>query len=411
MRECKHPRYTHRVRYPGSDGKRASRYFKSETAALKFAKEQRKETGELGTSIGSISEEERAALAYWRDLSDEADEHLPDLVSVLREYRTKWRASKASRTVKDAIDVYISHQAASGASKRHLASLRSRLGRFRDDHGAELVSSITIEVFTEWLDGLRARRADLEGQKLTATTRHNLSRTLRSFFSFAVDHGWSLSNPVPAPKRSKNRAVKLASHKVPEIMNPQDIWRFMNALTDVAPALVPFWALKFFAGIRDAEASRMDWSMIDLEEEEIHLTAEITKTAEPRTVQIEPNLHQWLLYYACADGAIAPSASTRKRLFKKSKDAIDEEDRKKGKKADFTFPNNAARHCFGTYHLYHFRDAGETALQLGHKGNPAMLHEHYKNPKAQKLAAKFWEIYPEQVADNVTNMKSGKEAV
>ena len=67
----------------------------------------------------------------------------------------------------------------------------------------------------------------------------------------------------------------------------------------------------------------------------------------------------------------------------------------------FIFPSNAARHSFGTYHLFRFRNAGETALQLGHKGNPAMLHEHYKNPSAEKHAAAFWKIRPDAGPANV----------
>jgi hypothetical protein len=76
----------------------------------------------------------------------------------------------------------------------------------------------------------------------------------------------------------------------------------------------------------------------------------------------------------------------------------------------FVFPPNAARHSFGTFHLFHFRDAGETALQLGHKSNPAMLHEHYKNPSAEKHAAAFWKIAPAKPAKNITDIKTGRKS-
>ncbi len=215
-------------------------------------------------------------------------------------------------------------------------------------------------------------------------TRHNLSRSIRSFFTFAIDQGWTLANPVPAPKRSKNRAAKLASRTAPSILLPDDIAKFLKAIQKEAPGLLPFWALKFFAGIRDAEAARMDWNMIDLKRDEIHLPAALTKTAEVRTVKIRPNLKAWLQPHAKQAGKICPGETTRKRGFKKAMETL----------PGFKFPTNAARHSFGTYHLYKFRKAGETALQLGHKGNPAMLHEHYKNPSAQKHAGGFWKIFP-----------------
>jgi integrase len=397
--ECKHPRYSHRVRFPGPAGKRVDRFFTNETDALIFAKDQRKETGETGTAFGSISETERSALAFWRAFVETTTPPPPDLVSVMKDFKTSWLASKASITVTKAIAQFITHHEADGSSSRHVASLKSRLGRFERDLGKSLVSSISTSTFTEWLNALRATRADRTGAKLTAVTRHNLTRSLRSFFVFAVERGWTLSNPVPAAKRSKSNAVKLATRTAPAVMLPENVERFMKALQTQAPALVPFWSLKFFAGIRDAEASRMDWAMIDLKGKKIHLPAKVTKTGEARTVKIQPALAAWLKPFLKESGKVALGATTRKRGFKKTIESLATTDSNGEITESFDFPSNAARHSFGTYHLFHFRNAGETALQLGHKGNPAMLHEHYKNPAAEKHAAKFWRILPDAAAN------------
>ena len=404
---CKHPRYTHRVRFPGPDGKRKDRFFTNETDALVFAKDQRKETGETGTAFGSMTEDERGALAFWRVFASTAAPTPPDLLSVLKDYKTTFIASKASVSVSEGIDKFLAHQEADGSSPRHLASLKSRLGRFSADMGDKLISSVTVGSFTEWLNGLRATRADKEGEKLTAVTRHNLSRSLRSFFVFAMDRGWTLSNPVPLAKRAKNKTAKLATGKAPAVLLPADVSRFMSAVTSEASRLVPFWSLKFFAGIRDAEAARVDWNMIDLDAGEIHLPANVSKTGEARTVKILPNLDEWLRPHAATVGPIAPGDMARRYDYKKilAKLAKRDEDGKVIK--EFVFPSNAARHSFGTYHLYFFRNAGETALQLGHKSNPAMLHEHYKNPTAQNHAAAFWSVSPKP-AENVTGIESGR---
>jgi len=401
--ECKHPRYTHRVRFPGPDGKRMDRFFPNETAALTFAKEQRKETGETGTAFGSMAEDERAALAFWRAFASTATPTPPDLLSVLKDYKTTFLASKASVSVSDGIDTFLAHQEADGSSPRHLASLKSRLTRFSTDMGDKLVSAITIGNFSEWLNGLRATRADKVGEKLTAVTRHNLSRSLRSFFVFAMDRGWTLTNPVPVAKRAKNKTAKLAKGKAPAVLLPADVARFMNAVLTEAPRMVPFWSLKFFAGIRDAEAARMDWSMIDMKAGEIHLPANVSKTGEARTVKILPNLAAWLRPHAATAGPIAPGDMARRYDYKKVLASLATKDAKGNVTKTFIFPSNAARHSFGTFHLFHFRNAGETALQLGHKSNPAMLHEHYKNPTAEKHAAAFWKIYPTE-AKNVISI-------
>lgn len=410
--ECKHPRYTHRVRFPGADGKRKDRFFTNETDALKCAQEQRKETGENGTTFGNISEEERSALAFWRAFNASASPSPPDLLSVLRDYKMTFLASKASVTVSHGIETFLAHQEAEGASPRHLASLKSRLNRFSADMGGKLVSTITVGNFTEWLNSLRAKRADKEGEKLTPVTRHNLSRSLRSFFVFAMERGWTLSNPVPIAKRAKNKTAKLAKTKPPAVLLPPDVTRFMNAVASEASRLVPFWAVKFFAGIRDSEAAKLDWSMIHMKAGEIHLPAAISKTGEARTVTILPNLDAWLRPHAKAAGAIAPSDMARRGDYRKVLASLATKDAKGKITREFVFPSNAARHSFGTFHLFHFRNAGETALQLGHKSNPAMLHEHYKNPTAEKHAAEFWKIAPTKAPKNVIpiNRTAGQKA-
>ena len=404
-----HEKCSHRVRYPGTDGKIKQKWFTNETDALAFVEKQRAELGVNGSSFGTIADDERSALTFWRTFSKGTTPTPPDLLTMMRDFKKSWLASKTSITITDAVAKFITHQEADGSSPRHVASLKSRLGRFSSDNADKLVSSITTGIFTDWLNGLRATRADKTGEKLTAVTRHNLTRTLRSFFVFALERGWALANPVPLAKRSKSKAQKIATRTAPAIMLPSDVARFMDAVQTVKPTLVPFWSLKFFAGVRDAEASRLDWSMIDLASGEIHIPATVSKTGEVRTMKIEANLDAWLRPYA-ATGPIVTGGTTRKRGFKRIVASLAVKNAKGKITKPFIFPSNAARHSFGTYHLFHFRNAGETALQLGHKSNPAMLHEHYKNPTAEKHAAAFWDIMPTDIATNVTNIKQGRKS-
>jgi integrase len=401
--ECKHPRYTHRVRIYGPDGKRKDHYFKNMTEASAFAKKQREETGKLGTDFGFVTEAEREAITFWRAFTTSTSVPVPDLVSVLRDFKTQFMASKASVTLTSGIETFLENQESAGASDRHLASLKSRFARLIGTKEEPtpmakiLVSTITTGTFENWLNGLRAKRADKAGEKLSAVTRHNLSRTMRSFFTFAVERGWTLSNPVPKPKRSKNKSSKLAKGKAPAVLHPTEVSRFMETVRTEAPRMVPFWSLKFFAGIRDAEAARMNWEMIDLEAGEIHIPADVSKTAEARTVKIEPNLDAWLRPYVLTAGPIAPTDMARRYSYKKVLASLATKDDDGNVIEEFVFPPNAARHSYGTFHLYAFEDAGKTALQLGHKGNPAMLHEHYKNHHAAKHAKAFWGIMPAEI--------------
>lgn len=404
LSEYQHPRYAYRVRFPGPDGKRKDSYFTNKTDALLFKREREKELGNQGEKFAGTTEAERAALMFWRGFEKESTRKPPELLTVLKDFKDSWMADNASLTVADAVDKFIEYQEAEESSGRHIATLRSRLGRFSEDMGECLVSTITTGIFTDWLNSLRATRADKVGQRLSLVTRRNLARSLRSFFVFAGERGWTLVNPVPAAKRSKSKAAKLATKKAPAIMLPREVERFMYSAQSHAPAIVPFWAIKFFAGIRDAEAARMDWSMIDLRRKKIHLPASVTKTGDERTVKIEASLTAWLKPYRKTSGKICPADTTRKRAFKKVLFELATKNKKGAVTKPFVFPSNAARHSYGTYHLFHFRNAGETALQLGHKGNPSMLHEHYKNPSAEKHAADFWKIFP-MAEVNVVSME------
>lgn len=399
LSEVTHPHHTHIVYYP-ADGKRVFKWFNNRTEALDFAKGKSAEAGEVGGTFGSISETERAALAAWRQFVTDAETSPPDLLTVIQDFRREWLATRGSVTLSAAVDSYLASQEANEASDRHQQSLKSRLGRLTASMGAESVAAVTTAKFRKWLDGLTATRADKEGAKLTQVTRTNLSRTVRSFFEYAIENGLADKNPVPKPKRSKSRAVKIAAGKAPAVLLPPDVARFMAALQVTAPKLVPFWSLKFFAGVRDAEAARLDWSAINLTAGEIHIPAGVSKTGEPRTVTILPNLAEWLRPFACQSGQVATNEKARKVGFKRTIAKLNESDAK-----PFVFPSNSARHSFGTFHLYAFEDAGKTALQLGHKGNPAMLHEHYKNHSAAAHAQAFWQILP-TTPTNVVSMDS-----
>jgi integrase len=406
---CKHPRYSHRVRFPGPNGKRIDRFFSNETDALAFAKEQNKETGEVGTAFGSISETERAALAFWRQFVKEAAPAPPSLLSVLQDYKATYIVAKGSVTVNEAIKQFVDQKQTEGASQRYTDTLKTRLGRLGKDHGEQLVSSITPNLFFAWINNLRVIHQNNIGEKLSLVTRHNLTRSLSSFFGFCIERGWMATSPIPTQKRSKSRSAKLAMKKAPEIMLPADIARFMNATAKFVPRATPFWALKFFAGIRDAEAGQIDWSMIDMDGGKIHLPAKISKTGDERTMKIEANLDAWLRPHAKTSGPICMKKNTRKADFGIIMDKLAKRDANGAIVEPFKFPHNAARHCFGTYHLFHFRNAGETALQLGHKSNPAMLHEHYKNASAEKHASAFWKITPAIKAAKITNIETGRK--
>lgn len=404
-----HPKCSHRVFYPGEDGKRKAKFFTNETAAIEFAEKIRKELGINGSKFGTMEEDERAALSAWRAFVSSASSTPPTLLDVVHGFARDWKQRTGSVKIEDAYNKFLLQQEADGGSVRHLASLRSRVGRLSTDKGEELVATITAATFSDWLNGLRATRADKTGEKLSLVTRDNLKKSCRTFFAYCVERGWTSANPVPIQKKKRTKGHRIANRKPVEIMLPADVEKFLRMVETAAPKILPFWCFKFFAGIRDSEAAQLTWEMIDMKGGKIHLPAAITKTGDQRTVKIEPVLAHWLAAHAKDSGPVAPASIVARRFaYNKVLKRLRKPLEKGGKPLVFTFPSNAARHSFGTFHLYHFRNAGETALQLGHKGDPAMLHEHYQNPAAEKHAAEFWTIGLPAKAANVTSFKKGR---
>jgi integrase len=420
VEKANHPRYSHRVRFPGADGATVQKWFKSETAAKKFAKERSKEIGREGLAFGVIGEDEKAAVQYWRSfLSEVADTPPPPLLAILQDYAATWKANRSSVTVAAAVDAYECAKTSEGLRPLSLQALRTRCSRFVKDFGSRPISSITTAEISDWILSLEATRAHATGKATpkAAKTKHapqvglvakrNHRLALSGLFAYAKTRGWVKENPVTDAARPKPPKTR------PGILRPSDVSRFFAALQEHAPALVPFWAVRFFAGIREQEALRMDWSMVDLMAGEIHLPDTVTKTGHPRTVKMEANLAAFLTPHARPDGAIAPKAAMKRRYhLAKAHRALQAEDAEREAAGDevrpfpVPMPANAARHSFATFHLLAFRHAGETALQLGHGGSPEMLHRHYKGMATEAEALAFWSIHPAEAPGNVVAMQA-----
>jgi hypothetical protein len=57
-------------------------------------------------------------------------------------------------------------------------------------------------------------------------------------------------------------------------------------------------------------------------------------------------------------------------------------------------PHNALRHSFCTFHCALYGDAGKTATLLTHRGNVAILYQHYKGNAGRPDAERYFGIMP-----------------
>jgi len=416
-----HPRYSYVVRWPGENGKRLAKWFTNDTEAKAHALEKSADAGELGDNFASLSENERGAVAAYRALVAKYDHPKPDdLAKIVKDYVKRFEASRAGATVAITVPAFIAAKKAEGRSKAHLATLGVRLGRFVKDHGERVLPSFTTSELSDYIlnlrglvltpdtrpptgrmrkDGTPVKRiyrqpVQRKEEALSLETKAGYRRAIHSLFEWARKRGMVPENPMTDADKPTGKP------KLPGILTADETKAFFEALVEHAPNILPFWAVRAFAGVRDAEALRMDWRMIDLPGNKIILPATVTKTRTLREIKIEPVLAAFLTPYAKTSGPVCSlSAMARRwhlRLALRTVPKLNQ-------------PRNWARHSFATYHLLAFRHAGETAMQLGHGGSPELLHRHYKGVSTEAEAKAFWAIRPTTPANVVSMDAAGDE--
>jgi integrase len=153
---------------------------------------------------------------------------------------------------------------------------------------------------------------------------------------------------------------------------------------DVAPML----AIGAFAGLREAEIKRLDWSEVDQRRGHIEVKSSKAKSARRRIVEIQPNLAAWLRPYAGMTGAVVPvNARNKLDLVRRA--------------ARLTrWPKNGLRHSFASYRLAATHDAPRVASELGHT-SPQMLYSTYRELVLPEEAERYWKLVPDVKAENV----------
>jgi integrase len=155
-------------------------------------------------------------------------------------------------------------------------------------------------------------------------------------------------------------------------------------------------AIGAFAGVREAEIKRLDWSEVDLARGHIEIKAAKAKSARRRIVPIQLNLAGWLRPYAGRSGRVVPTGARRKL------------DRVREQAGLARWPQNGLRHSFASYRLAAIHDGPRVSAELGHT-SPQMLYGTYRELVHPEEAERYWKIGPEVEAGKVVAFgKSGR---
>ena len=392
--------------------KRWSRRFTSEQEAQEFFRTKNIYDEKLGVEANRISPIDKrdlveakillkplkvsisnAVLTYAK-LTKDLAEHGVSLAQAIEEYKSLVKLKERSVKLDFAIDRYYYSLLKKELTSDYVYTVERILTRFMESIGKDkIVSLISAKEIYQWLITLK-KREYAESNTLTVGGRpmkvfqdgqndigihgrNEYRRTLYSFFKYCKMQDWLDVNPVEKVESWRIRG------KTPEIFTPEEVQKILNS-TPLQSEIRAYAAIAAFTGIRNAEMKRLTWDKIKLDDREIILDSEITKTASRRVVKILENLAKWLEPYVWELG-------TKKKVLNKSQNLQIKKLHNTLGKGNWV--KNGFRHSAATYYLALTKNAYLTAEQMGHAVD--VLKQHYNGLAREKDAIRYFNIMPE----------------
>ena len=211
------------------------------------------------------------------------------------------------------------------------------------------------------------------GTSQNATLRH-----LKAFFRWTVQRGYRLDDPTEKIEKACDVREEITCLTIDEATNLMRV----VAEDNKAKPMLAYIAICLFAGLRPAEADKLQYSHVRLNDDRPHIlvTANRAKTRQRRTVRITPNLSAWLALCEPLEGSIRPSACRAIHEYIQEITGLK------------PWPTNILRHSFASYHYAQYREENATAAEMGN--TPAVVFRDYRSLVSSAEAAKFWAIYP-----------------
>jgi integrase len=261
-----------------------------------------------------------------------------------------------------------------GRSPEYISDLELRLRHFRLDFGDRSVAGITVEEIDNWLRALNC----------SPKSRANYRANIGVMFSYAEQRGMIDRNPVL--RTSKPKLVDVP----PEIFTVDELRVLLETASREAPDVLPMLAIGAFAGLRNAEIEKLDWSEVKTTHPRPHIEVKAAKakSARRRIVSIHPNLAAWLRSYSGMTGPVVPTAARRKLERLREAAGLPR------------WPKNGLRHSFASYRLAAIHDAPRVASELGHT-SPQMLYSTYRELVLPEEAERYWQIAPASDTKNI----------
>lgn len=264
-----------------------------------------------------------------------------------------------SLTVREAVNEFLVAKARAGRSDRYLRQLRVSLSSFARGRAGVALDDVTLADVERWVFG----------QGWQGRTMRGYLADVRTLFNFAVRRGYAAGVGAVAVELPDG-----AAGVAPGVHDAGAVTRVLETARRCDLDVCRHLAVRYFAGVRTAEAHRLREDDLKLEDGLLAVPAAKAKTRRRRLVTIQPALSAWL----ALGGVLRPlSPDTVRRVVRL---------------AGCAWPANVTRHSFCSYHLAAFGSAARTALEAGH--SEAMLFAHYRALVTPTAAAAFWAVRP-----------------
>ncbi len=391
--------------------KRWAKYFVTKEEADTFYEETRILEMRLGIEANRISFEDKrdlietkrllaplkistlSAVQTFIRLSQDLQNYGYTLENAIDEFKKLSKVKERSITLQKAVARYEHSLYAKDITSNYRNKTIKNIERFTSAMGDEkVVSLITSKEIENWILSLKKREysdspsitvcgkpmrifTDSD-ESICTRTRNEFRVCLYTFFKFCKSQEWLDFNPLERINAWRERS------KTPQIFTPEEVRKLLDA-TPPQSGLRAYIAIAAFAGIRSAELQRLTWDKVKLDDREIVLDSEITKTASRRVVKVTENLAKWLEPFR-------PNLESKTLVVgDKFKGILDHFQRK----FRSLWIANGLRHSAATYYLALTKNSYLTAEQMGHAVD--VLKKHYNGLAREKDAIRYFEILPE----------------
>lgn len=270
-------------------------------------------------------------------------------------------------------------------------NLRVRVKVFANSIGNVTVADIDPDIIEQYLD----RR------EVSPASKDNDRRAISRFLRWCIERPrrWATVNPCREVRIEKGEKAP------PAVLEVATCEKLMTEAQRFKEGrLTPYVAVTLFGGLRPYEASRLTWQQVNLNDNEIRLEANQTKTGRPRVVTIGPTLRAWL--QAFKSKAFFPANWLRD--FNSIKASIGYGQPTKEMPHLKPWPVDVLRH---TAISHYFRDTGSygrTAEQFGN--SEAIIKAHYQGRVSSEDTKRFFALRPAAVKDAKGATKPTKAA-